>query len=164
MFLCVYKKQLCEFAICGKITENQERMLEAIDDIKESAIDLFHGVKEDVDDFLSDTHDSVNNLCTDARTFISKTDKKLDKISNNVNDFIDKQQEELEKTEKLLQIVLIALACLVVVGVIALIWNAIAKSRRQNRQNEILEQISSNMKNNNANYNTNVGMVPVVDL
>ena len=26
MFLCVYKKQLCEFAICGKITENQERI------------------------------------------------------------------------------------------------------------------------------------------
>ena len=26
MFLCVYKKHLCEFAICGKITENQERI------------------------------------------------------------------------------------------------------------------------------------------
>lgn len=133
---------------------------EAIDDIKESAIELFNGVKGDVDDFFSDTHDSINDVCTDARTFISSTNKKIDKISNNVNDFIDKQQEELEKTEKLLQIVLIALACLVVVGIIALIWNAIAKSRIQNRQNEILEQISSNMRNNNANYNTEIGFNP----
>ena len=133
---------------------------EAINDIKESAIDFFHDVKGDVDDFLSDTHDSINDVCTDARTFISSTNKKLDNISNNVNDFIDKQQEELEKTEKLLQIVLIALACLVVVGIIVLIWNAIAKSRLQNRQNEILEQISSNMRNNNANYNTEIGSAP----
>ena len=137
---------------------------EAIKDIKEPAVDLLKGVKGDVKDFLSDTHDSINDVCTDARTFISKTDKKLDKISNNVNDFIDKQQEELEKTEKLLQIVLIALACLVVVGIIVLIWNAIAKSRLQNRQNEILEQISSNMKNNNANYNTKIGLYPTASI
>ena len=137
---------------------------EAIKDIKEPAVDLLKGVKGDVKDFLSDTHDSINYVCTDARTFISSTNKKIDKIGNNVNDFIDKQQEEIEKAEKLLQIVLIALACLLVVGIIALIWNSIAKSRRQNKQNKILEQISSNIKNNNANYNTEVGLYPAVSV
>ena len=137
---------------------------EAINDIKESAIDFFHDVKGDVDDFLSDTHDSINDVCTDARTFISSTNKKIDKISNNVNNFIDEQQEEIKKTEKLLQIVFIALACLAVVGIIALIWNSIAKSRRQNKQNKILEQISSNIKNNNANYNTKIGLYPTASI
>ena len=133
---------------------------EAIKDIKEPAVDLLKGVKGDVKDFLSDTHDSINDVCTDARTFISKTDKKLDKISNNVNDFIDKQQEEINKTEKLLQTLLIALACLAVVGIIILIWSSIAESRRENRQNEILKQISNNIENGNANYNTKIGRMP----
>lgn len=114
------------------------------------AIDNLNINIDKISNSIDGTMANVNTTISNANSTITSTNGEIKKISNNVNKFIDQQKEEFEKTEKLLQIIFIALACLVVVGIIALIASKISQSRKKDRQNEILQQIANNTKNNSA--------------